>query len=244
VTSIERPLRAIVLAGGACRRLGVDKPEQRVGGRRLLDIALAAVANADTVVVVGPPRQVPDQVTVLREDPPGSGPVAALAAGLAALPDGPADIAVLAADLPRITPASTSSDDSDAGDHSSRRPAVRSAPVAFGPREITRALPKASSSGSARPQDPAAATQPRKPIPVVAIRMSDGLAITSSVAARRRASSASGTIWMAAAATTSAPRRRSIVANSSTRRDAVMATVKPPSDAASAVVIPSLSAVN
>jgi molybdopterin-guanine dinucleotide biosynthesis protein A len=71
----------------------------------LLDIALAAVANADTVVVVGPPRQVPDQVTVLREDPPGSGPVAAIAAGLAALPDGPADIAVLAADLPRITPA-------------------------------------------------------------------------------------------------------------------------------------------
>jgi molybdopterin molybdotransferase len=104
VTGHRRPLRAIVLAGGASRRLGVDKPEQRVGGRRLLDIALAAVANADTVVVVGPPRQVPDQVTVLREDPPGSGPVAALAAGLAALPDGPADIAVLAADLPRITP--------------------------------------------------------------------------------------------------------------------------------------------
>jgi molybdopterin molybdotransferase len=94
-----------VLAGGASRRLGVDKPEQRVGGRRLLDIALAAVANADTVVVVGPSRQVPDEVTVLREEPPGSGPVAALAAGLAALPDGPADIAVLAADLPRITPA-------------------------------------------------------------------------------------------------------------------------------------------
>jgi molybdopterin molybdotransferase len=113
VTSIERrpgakarrPLRAIVLAGGASRRLGVDKPEQRVGGRRLLDVALAAVADADAVVVVGPPRDVPDEVTVLCEDPPGSGPVAALAAGLAALPDGPADIAVLAADLPRITPA-------------------------------------------------------------------------------------------------------------------------------------------
>jgi molybdopterin-guanine dinucleotide biosynthesis protein A len=100
-----RPLRAIVLAGGASRRLGVDKPEQRVGGRRLLDVALAAVADADAVVVVGPPRDVPVDVTVTREDPPGSGPVAALAAGLAALPDGPADIAVLAADLPRITAA-------------------------------------------------------------------------------------------------------------------------------------------
>jgi molybdopterin molybdotransferase len=55
--------------------------------------------------MVGPPRDVPAGVTVVREDPPGSGPVAALAAGLAALPDGPADVAVLAADLPRITPA-------------------------------------------------------------------------------------------------------------------------------------------
>jgi molybdopterin-guanine dinucleotide biosynthesis protein A len=105
VTSRRRPLRAIVLAGGASRRLSADKPEQRVGGRRLLDVALAAVADADAVVVVGPPREVPDEVTVLCEEPPGSGPVAALAAGLAALSDGPADIAVLAADLPRITPA-------------------------------------------------------------------------------------------------------------------------------------------
>jgi molybdopterin molybdotransferase len=100
----RRPLRAIVLAGGASTRLGADKPEQRVGGRRLLDIALAAVADADTVVVVGPPRDVPIGVTVVCEDPPGRGPVAALAAGFAALPVGPADIVVLPADLPRITP--------------------------------------------------------------------------------------------------------------------------------------------
>ena len=100
-----RPLRAIVLAGGASKRLGVDKPEQRIGGRRLLDIALAAVTDAESVVVVGPPRDVPAGVTVVCEDPPGGGPVAALATGFAALPDDPADIVVLAADLPRITPA-------------------------------------------------------------------------------------------------------------------------------------------
>lgn len=104
-SSGRRPLRAIVLAGGASRRLGVDKAEQHIGGRRLLDIALAAVSAADAVVVVGPPRYVPREVTVVSEDPPGSGPVAGIAAGLRALPDGPADVAVLAVDLPWITPA-------------------------------------------------------------------------------------------------------------------------------------------
>ncbi|MGB9248644.1 MAG: NTP transferase domain-containing protein, partial [Mycobacterium sp.] len=74
-TASRRPLRAIVLAGGASKRLGADKPEQRVGGRRLLDIALAAVADADAVVVVGPPRDVPAGVVVVCEEPPGRGPV-------------------------------------------------------------------------------------------------------------------------------------------------------------------------
>lgn len=98
-------MRAVILAGGASTRLGADKPEQRVGDRRLLDIALAAVAGAEQVVVVGPPRAVPAEVVVVREDPPGSGPVAALAAGHAALRPGAADVVVLAADLPWITPA-------------------------------------------------------------------------------------------------------------------------------------------
>ena len=102
-TAGARPRHAIILAGGASKRLGADKPEQRVGGRRLLDIAVAAVADADAVVVVGPPRDVPAGVTVVCEDPPGSGPVAALGAGFAALPDAAADVVVLAADLPRIT---------------------------------------------------------------------------------------------------------------------------------------------
>lgn len=83
--------------------MGADKPEQYVGGRRLLDIALAAVAEAETVVVVGPPRAVPNNVIVVSEEPAGSGPVAAIAAGLTALSSDPADIAVLAADMPGIT---------------------------------------------------------------------------------------------------------------------------------------------
>jgi molybdenum cofactor guanylyltransferase len=81
---------------------GVDKPAIEVGGRSLLSRAVAAVADADTVVVVGPQRPLATPVTWVREDPPGTGPVAALAAGLAAT--GPADeVAVLAADLPRVS---------------------------------------------------------------------------------------------------------------------------------------------
>ncbi|GED97533.1 NTP transferase domain-containing protein [Gordonia crocea] len=94
---------AVILAGGRARRLaGADKPASLVGGRRLIDIALAAVADAGTVVVVGPDRDLPDHVRQVREDPPFAGPAAAVAAGFAALGDLPDDraVAVLAADLP------------------------------------------------------------------------------------------------------------------------------------------------
>lgn len=51
---------AIVLAGGAAKRLGgADKPGVLVGGRALLDRVLGACAGAGTTVVVGeggPPR--------------------------------------------------------------------------------------------------------------------------------------------------------------------------------------------
>ncbi|MBD0423638.1 molybdenum cofactor guanylyltransferase [Streptomyces sp. TRM S81-3] len=74
---------AVVLAGGAARRLGgADKPGVRVGGRALLDRVLAACAGARTTVVVADPRPTARPVTWAREDPPGGGPLAALAAGL------------------------------------------------------------------------------------------------------------------------------------------------------------------
>ena len=95
---------AVIVAGGAGRRLsGMDKPAIEVGGRSLLARAVAAVADAERIVVVGPERPLDRPVTWAREDPPGTGPMAALAAGLAAL--GPSDVvAVLAADLPNVTP--------------------------------------------------------------------------------------------------------------------------------------------
>jgi molybdopterin-guanine dinucleotide biosynthesis protein A len=95
---------AIVLAGGRARRLGgAAKPQLTVGGRTLLDAAVAAVARAGQVVVVGPEQPVGRPVIWRREEPPGGGPVAALAAGLPAT-SAPL-VVVLAADLPAIAPA-------------------------------------------------------------------------------------------------------------------------------------------
>ncbi|WP_369161754.1 NTP transferase domain-containing protein [Streptomyces sp. R02] len=90
---------AVVLAGGAARRLGgADKPAVRIGGRSLLDRVLAACADARTTVVVAGPRPTARPVTWAREDPPGGGPVAALDAGLRHVTA--EHVVLLSADLP------------------------------------------------------------------------------------------------------------------------------------------------
>ncbi|MEU8420075.1 NTP transferase domain-containing protein [Micromonospora sp. NPDC048835] len=95
---------AVVLAGGAARRMGgVDKPALPVGGRAMRDRVFAAVADATPRVLVGPADAVPPGVRVVREDPPGGGPVAAAAAGLALLDPDTSLVALLAADLPLLT---------------------------------------------------------------------------------------------------------------------------------------------
>jgi molybdopterin-guanine dinucleotide biosynthesis protein A len=96
------PYTAVVLAGGRAARLGGQaKPQLEVGGRSMLATVLAAVADADRRVVVGPPQPVPEDVVRVREQPPGGGPVAALRAGL---PEATTDVVVvLAGDLPFLT---------------------------------------------------------------------------------------------------------------------------------------------
>ncbi|WP_435091127.1 molybdenum cofactor guanylyltransferase [Micromonospora aurantiaca (nom. illeg.)] len=97
---------AILLAGGAARRMGgVDKPARAVGGRPMLHRVLDAVADADQRIVVGSSGPLPRGVRTAREEPPGGGPVAATAAGLALLDPGTTTVAVLAADLPLLTTA-------------------------------------------------------------------------------------------------------------------------------------------
>ncbi|MGY3568018.1 nucleotidyltransferase family protein [Sinomonas sp. RB5] len=111
---------AVVLAGGRASRLGgYPKPQLAYRGATLLEHALAAVAAARSVAVVGPaPGEPggppgsgasgagePGRVLFTREEPLYTGPVAALSAGLEALHPGhggaPGWIAVVAADLPR-----------------------------------------------------------------------------------------------------------------------------------------------
>jgi molybdopterin-guanine dinucleotide biosynthesis protein A len=92
---------AIVLAGGSSTRMGTDKLMAEVGTGTLLDYALAAVADAQSVVVVGPRRPVSTAAENLHwttEQPPGSGPASAI---VQALPMVTATIVVvLAADVP------------------------------------------------------------------------------------------------------------------------------------------------
>lgn len=96
---------AIVLAGGAARRLGgADKPGVRVGGRSLLDRVLAACRAAGTTVVVAAPRPTARPVEWAREDPPGGGPLAALDAGLRHLTGVSAEASASAAHSPAPAP--------------------------------------------------------------------------------------------------------------------------------------------
>ena len=98
------PVTAVVLAGGRAARLGGQaKPQLLVGGRPILAAVLGAVAGAERRIVVGPPQPVPADVLLVREQPPGGGPVAAIRAGLAEV--GTDVVVVVAGDLPFLTAA-------------------------------------------------------------------------------------------------------------------------------------------
>src|SRR5919206_1287305 len=96
-------IAGLLLTGGASRRMGTDKALIEVDGRRLVDRAAAVLAAvADPVIEVGPGWS---GLPAVREDPPGSGPLAALGAGAAALRAHGHDgcTLVLAVDMPWVT---------------------------------------------------------------------------------------------------------------------------------------------
>lgn len=91
---------ALILSGGHGRRLGgVDKASLAMEGDTLLGRALAAVARAERIVVVGRSSgSLPEGVRVACEHPPGGGPVAAIAAGLSYVES--RVVVILACDMP------------------------------------------------------------------------------------------------------------------------------------------------
>ncbi len=93
---------AIILAGGEGRRLGgVDKATLLIGGSTFLERSLMAVAAATRIICVGPVRSTSVLAIWTREEPVGSGPAAALGAGLA-LVEAPITM-VLSVDAPLVT---------------------------------------------------------------------------------------------------------------------------------------------
>ncbi|MBF4163741.1 molybdenum cofactor guanylyltransferase [Nocardioides acrostichi] len=97
---------AVVLAGGTAARLdGADKALVEYRGRRLVEHALDALLDAREVVVVGDPTPLERPVTFTREDPRHGGPVAGLLTGRDALLRHTTLVAVVAVDMPHLTPA-------------------------------------------------------------------------------------------------------------------------------------------
>lgn len=104
---------AIILTGGRSSRLdSVPKAEFIVDKSTLLERTLCAASGAHRIVVVGyePSRALPRGVMLVREEPPFSGPVAAIAAGIgvlerstveAGIPSSDA-LLVLACDMPHV----------------------------------------------------------------------------------------------------------------------------------------------
>ena len=89
---------AIVLCGGGSTRFGADKTRQPLGGSTVLDQLVDSLPAEWSVVAVGPPRPLARDVTWAREAPPGGGPLAAVAVGMAhAATD---LVVVLAGDMP------------------------------------------------------------------------------------------------------------------------------------------------
>lgn len=98
----EEAFDAVVLVGGGGTRLGgVDKAAVDLAGSPLVAASLEAAAGARTLVVVGRTRApLPARALVTLEEPPGSGPAAAFARGVAVVENPAPWTLLLACDVP------------------------------------------------------------------------------------------------------------------------------------------------
>ncbi len=107
----EDLVTGVVLAGGASHRYGSDKLATRIGGRRLLDLAVAGVGGVASTVIValasGDDRTiaVPHGVSLVRvhDDRPLGGPLVGLGSALREIRRG--RVVVVAGDMPSLAPA-------------------------------------------------------------------------------------------------------------------------------------------
>jgi molybdopterin-guanine dinucleotide biosynthesis protein A len=101
------PLAAVVLAGGASRRMGRDKATLEISGRTFVEQAvMTLVTRCSPVFVVAAPGQpLPTlDADVLRDDVRGVGPLLATARGLRAAAEAGMERAfVCAVDMPYLT---------------------------------------------------------------------------------------------------------------------------------------------
>jgi molybdopterin-guanine dinucleotide biosynthesis protein A len=85
----------LLVAGGRSLRFGTDKLAM------LLDMTIGGLPVDWPIVVVGPRRATARTVTWIREDPPLSGPLAAIGAGVERVPADANHVVVVAADMPQ-----------------------------------------------------------------------------------------------------------------------------------------------
>lgn len=94
---------ALVVAGGASTRYGADKLAEPLGATTVLGHLVDALPPDWPVVVVGERRTLGRDVIWVRDEPPGGGPLAGIAAGVAAVTTD--RLVVVGGDMPLAAPA-------------------------------------------------------------------------------------------------------------------------------------------
>jgi molybdopterin-guanine dinucleotide biosynthesis protein A len=86
-------MNSIILTGGTSKRFGSDKSQAKIANKNLLEILTDGLSD---LIIVGPESAI--KAKYVREEPQGSGPVAAIGAGLKEVES--ELVAIFATDMP------------------------------------------------------------------------------------------------------------------------------------------------